>query len=350
MPDLNPALLALVREYRGLTQNELAERAQISQGYISKYENGLAHPSEEYLERIAESLDWPIDFFLRPDSVYGFGSACLYHRRKASIPVPVLRQIQALANVLRMGLGPLLREVSIEAQYEMPRLDLADYNDSPETIAQLVRGTWRLPLGPIANLTRSIEGAGGLVMRVDLGTRLLDAVSHWPPEAPPLFLVNAAAPGDRLRFSLAHELGHIVMHATPTPDMEREADHFAAEFLMPGDELRGDLTGLTLSKAAQLKPRWKVSIAALVLRARDLGAITPRQATRLYMDLSRLGYRLLEPVVIPVEEPSTVRHILQIHQEEHGYSMQELGLIAGIGETEVRRRLFGSERLLQSVK
>jgi Zn-dependent peptidase ImmA (M78 family) len=248
-----------------------------------------------------------------------------------------------------MGLMPLLQDIEIDVTQEMPRLDVADYDGSPSTIAQLLRATWRLPMGPIVNLTRSIEAAGGLIIRLDLGTRLLDAVSHWPPGAPPLLLVNAAAPGDRLRFSLAHELGHLVMHATPTPDMEHEADLFAAEFLMPAREIRGHLAGLTLPKAAQLKPYWRVSIAALVLRARDLGAIPPRKASSLFMELSRLGYRLAEPVPIPVEEPLSVRQVVDIHLREHGYSVGDLGMITGLGEFEVRRRFLAEDRPLHAV-
>src|SRR5437870_1642062 len=85
----------------------------------------------------------------------------------------------------------------------------------------------RSPTIPIHNMIRTVESAGALVYRVDFATRLLDAVSHWSPGMPPLFFLNDDAPPDRLRFSLAHELGHVVMHSVPTDNMEKEADRFA---------------------------------------------------------------------------------------------------------------------------
>ncbi len=270
MSELNTALLTLVREYRGLNQTEVAERAGFSQAYVSKVESGVLDPTEESVTKLADVLEWPVAFFFRTDRVYGFGTACMYHRKGANLSVHALRTVQAKVNVVRMAMAPLIREIEIASPNRMPVMDVDAYY-GPASIAQLVRGTWRLPLGPVDNLVQSLEAAGGIVYRVDFGTRLLDAVSHWPPDMPPMFFVNVNASGDRLRFSLAHELGHVVMHASPTRDMEDEADEFASEFLMPAREIGPYLIDMDLSRAGQLKPYWKVAMSALILRARDLG-------------------------------------------------------------------------------
>jgi Zn-dependent peptidase ImmA (M78 family)/DNA-binding XRE family transcriptional regulator len=345
----NPAMLTLVREYRGLTQSDLASRAGLTQGYISKAENGIFEPPRDTVERLAEALDWPVDFFYRTDQVYGFGSACIFHRKQATLPVGALRLVHAAANVLRIGITPLLRDVAIDAANAFPTLDIDEYGGSPQRIAQMVRASWGLPLGPVGNLVAALESAGGIVYRISFGTRQLDAVSHWPPNMPPVILLNADASGDRLRFSLAHELGHMVMHRIPNQEMEKEADQFAAEFLMPAREIRSDLLRLDLTKAAQLKPYWKVSMAALVLRARDLGVIAPGRAKGLYAQLSRLGYRLMEPVEVPTEAPTLVTAIMNLHQQEHEYSVEDLVSIAGLPAEEFRS-LFGEKPRLHAVK
>ena len=90
-------------------------------------------------------------------------------------------------------------------------MDLAEFG-TPEKIATLVRQMWNLLPGPIGNLTRAIEAAGGLVLKCDFGTSKLDAFAQWPSGMPPLFFVNKSAPADRYRYTLAHEIGHIVMH------------------------------------------------------------------------------------------------------------------------------------------
>jgi Zn-dependent peptidase ImmA (M78 family)/DNA-binding XRE family transcriptional regulator len=347
--NINSALLALVREYRGLTQTELADRLGLTQGYISKLENRLLDPSEEGIERLADALDWPVGFFYRPDRVYGFGTACMYHRKRASLPVHALRSVQATVNVVRIALAPMVREIEIEAP-PFPQLDADEYDADPERIAQLVRGTWRLPLGPVTDLTRTIEAAGGIVYRVDFGTRLLDAVSHWAPDMPPLFFVNTEAPGDRVRFSLAHELGHVIMHAAPTRDMEREADQFASQFLMPRDEIGSSLHGIDLARAAQLKPYWKVSMAALIVRARDLGYINRQRASRLFMQLSSLGYRTVEPVPIAHEEPVLLKKIMSVWRDVHGFSVDDLVALSGIPAPDFHNYQLADMPHLRSVK
>ena len=349
MPEVNAALVTLVREYRELNQTEVAERAGFSQAYVSKVESGVLQPTDESIARLADVLDWPIDFFYRTDRVYGFGTACMYHRKRASLSVHALRTVQAKINVVRMAMAPLIREIEISTPNHMPVMDV-DAFDGPASIAQLVRGTWRMPLGPVDNLVQTLEAAGGIVYRVDFGTRLLDAVSHWPPDMPPMFFVNVNASGDRLRFSLAHELGHVVMHASPTRDMEDEADDFAAEFLMPAREIGPYLTDIDLAKAGQLKPYWKVAMSALIRRARDLGYINKNKASRLFMQMSSLGIKKVEPVQIPLEEPTVARQIMEIHRTKHGYSVDQLVDLAGIPEEEFRAVHVTDRPVLRAVK
>jgi Zn-dependent peptidase ImmA (M78 family) len=350
MGEVNPALLTLIREYRGWSQEELAERSGFTQGYLSKVEHHITVPSDEALEKLADTLEWPAAFFTRTDRVYGFGTACIYHRKRASLSVAVLRSVQAMVNVVRISLAPLIREVEIEAQHPFPTLDIDDFDGDAEHVATLVRASWQLPLGPVENLIQTLESAGGLVYRVNFGTRLLDAVSHRVPGMPPLFFVNAEAPPDRVRYSLAHELGHVVMHSVPTRDMEEEAGRFAGEFLMPAATIRDQLAGIDLARAAQLKPYWRVSMQALILRARDIGCISRKRASRLFMQMSSLGYRTIEPVQIPPEEPVLAQRIMSLHRDVHGYSLDEMAEIARIPVDEFRNHHLAKFPTLRAVR
>jgi Zn-dependent peptidase ImmA (M78 family)/transcriptional regulator with XRE-family HTH domain len=350
MAQPNAALVTLIREYRGLTQGELAHAAGLSQGYVSKVEHEQLVPSDDAIEKMAAVLEWPIPFFFRTDQVYGFGTACMFHRKQASLPVHKLRSVQAKVNVLRIGLTPLLREIASDTAGRVPLMDVDAYEGGPPQIAQLVRAAWQLPLGPIANLTATLEVQGGIVYRVDFGTRQLDAVSHWSPDIPPLFFVNTTAPPDRIRYSLAHELGHVVMHAMPTPDMEAEANQFASEFLMPEREIRSMLGGLDLSRAAQLKAYWRVSMQALILRARDLGIISRQKASRLYMQMSSLGYRRVEPVALPVEEPTALRGVMDTHRQVHGFTIGDLAERVGLPESDFENHFVADRPTLRALR
>jgi Zn-dependent peptidase ImmA (M78 family)/DNA-binding XRE family transcriptional regulator len=323
-PTANPEMLVVARESRGLTQKELADRLSISQANVSKFESGILSVSDELLEQIATALGYPKAFFRQYDQVYGYGSSCLYHRKRQSLPAHQLRRIIAELNVLRMQVSRLLRGVEVETESRFYRMDLGDYENCPELIAQLVRKSWNLPSGPVQNLTRTIESCGGIVVRWSFGTNKIDAVSQWVPNMPPLFFVNSEVPGDRLRYTLAHEVGHLIMHHVPTPNLENEADRFAAEFMMPSADIASQLSPLPLQKLAHLKPYWMVSMAALARRAFDLGRITQRHYRTLFTQMSKMGIRKHEPVPIPPEEPTVLADIIDIHRKQHGYTNSEL--------------------------
>jgi Zn-dependent peptidase ImmA (M78 family)/transcriptional regulator with XRE-family HTH domain len=345
----NPNMVILARESRGLTQMELSGLLDVTQGYVSKLEAGLISASNECVSEISRVLNYPPAFFNQPDAVYSYGSTCLYHRKRQTLPMSDLRRVIADLNVIRIGIGKLLRSVDIKPLYEFPRMDIADFNGSPEYIAQLLRGAWNLQRGPISNLTRVIENAGGIVVRCSFGSRRIDAMSQWVPGSLPLFFVNADIPTDRFRFSLAHELGHIVMHQVPTNDLEREADVFASEFLMPRKEIAPHLSGLSLPKLAQLKPLWKVSMAALMTHARDLGKITPRHYRTLLTQAGSAGIRIEEPVPLPPEEPELLSKIIATHRKQHGYTMAELSQLVCLDEGEFRSRYLSENRKLRVV-
>src|ERR1019366_9937990 len=100
-------------------------------------------------------------------------------------------------------------------------------------------------------------------------------------------VVHAAPAGDRLRLTLVHEVGHIIMHESATPTMEVEANAFAAEFLAPRKEIKGSLLGLNMAKLADLKRHWKMSMQALIMRAYELKTITESQRRYLFINVAK---------------------------------------------------------------
>ena len=335
--EFNPEMLILARESRGLNQSELARALMISQSTVSKTENGMLVPPAEQIVRFAKYLKYSEEFFYLREPIRSFGSNCVYHRKRKTTSDRVLRRLLAMVNVRRIQIRRLLLSVEIDVENRFERFDIDDYDGNAEQIAQTVRSIWKVPPGPVQNLIREIEDAGGIVVRCDFDTVKVDALSQWLPEIPPLFFVNMAIPADRLRFTLAHEIGHIIMHQTPTRDMEREADRFAAEFLMAKAYIKPHLYDLSLPKLATLKPYWKVSMSALLRRASDLGTITPRWRSFLWTQMGKFGYRRVEPVSIPPEKPILLDEIIRSHRKELGYSARDLeNLVYSPSESEFR--------------
>lgn len=336
----NPDLLIVARTTRGLSQVTLAERAGITQGHLSKLENGLSVPSSDVLARAASALDYPVSFFGQSDRVIGLPlSVQPAYRRKASVGQRDLEKVRAYLNIRLMHLRRLLQATEYTAETILPAYDADEYDGDVERIAQLVRRTWLLPPGPIKNLTDIVERAGVVVVLCDFPNATIDGLSIVLPDLPPCIFLNRVQQADRLRFSLAHELGHLVMHSQANPDMERQAHSFASALLMPAEDIRSYFaSGVTLKRLATMKPLWRVSIQALAMRAKSVGSISENQHKYLWMQLSKAGLRRREPPELdfPAEEPKILSALIRMHTERLGYTMVELAAALHTYESELR--------------
>lgn len=345
---INPKMIVLGRESRGITQNELADMLSITQGKMSKIENGLISVSEDDLIKLSNILKYPQHFFMQTEQIYGLGVSELYHRMRKEIPIRISKKVHAVVNILIIHMDRLLKSTDY-GDLEIYHMDI-DENGSPENIAQMVRATWRLPSGPIENVVTTIENAGGIIIPCNFETNKIDAISIWIPKLPPLFFININVPTDRLRFSLCHELGHIIMHKIPNMDMERQADRFAAEFLAPAREIKPSLDNLNLEKLAALKQYWKVSMASFIYNAKSLNKITENQARYLYAQLGRLGYRTSEPFEPPKEQPRLFYDLFQFHLTQLNYTLPQLSELLAVEEDEIKSLYLTQEKHLKLVK
>ncbi|MEW5928607.1 MAG: XRE family transcriptional regulator [Gemmatimonadota bacterium] len=321
-------MFILAREAQALTQGQLAKAAGTTQGRISKVETGTLDPTPELLEEAARVLRVPVAFFYKKKDLRGIPES--YHRKRASLGVTVLRRINAEVNMRIWQVEDLLRAADLETKHELPALDLEDYGGSPEAVARAIRSFWQMPPGPVRNLARAIENAGAVLIPMQFGVREIDGISMRPRGLPPLIFYNAASPGDRLRFTLAHELGHLVMHThqPPYPKMEEEANIFAAELLMPERDIKPQLAaGVSRQTLAALKPIWRVAMGALLYRAYQLKVVEYNRYTRLWQEFGRLGYRTREPAELdfPPEKPTVIDDLVKLHFQHLGYTVHELG-------------------------
>lgn len=334
-------MLTLARESRGMTQTAVAETMsvlageRITQGYVSKAEAGRLAVIGDRLALYARALHYPADVLCADADVSGVGIGLVHHRKKAALGALALRRIHAQLALARLQVRGLV-SATIRGRHRFERIEVTDL-DTPAEAAQVLRKLWNLPPGPVADLVGVIEDAGGLILIRDLGTRDLDAVSQWDGTEAPLFLLSAHAPADRFRFSLTHELGHVVMHPEPgaTAMQERQADEFASEFLMPATDIAADLSGpLDLNRLLNLKQRWRVSMAALARKALTLAAVSEWQYRNLMIEMSTLGYRTQEPGEIRRECPRTVTTAAERLVQAHG--LDRAADLAGVLPEEFR--------------
>ena len=330
---VNPIWLVVARQSRGLTQKKLADALSVNQGWLSRIEGGLRTIPEDKFKAMANLLGYPVEFFNQPDPPQLAGRTDLFYR-KTAVPDKVLDKVSSQLTIIGTALERLLQGVDIDGT-DMELIDLDDFHGSIEEIAQMVRSNWGVSRGPIQNVTKLIENTKAIVIPFDFGTRHIDATSFRLSNSRPLFFMNTSAPGDRLRFTLCHELGHMIMHqGVLRENREGEANRFAAEFLMPAHQITPYLDGLSVAKLAALKLQWRVSMVALLKRAQTLETITTAQAKSLWRQMSRYKQREPEELDIPIETPYLYQEILDVYQTELKYDIPELCKLLRLSEND----------------
>ncbi|MCW5696816.1 MAG: ImmA/IrrE family metallo-endopeptidase [Bauldia sp.] len=331
MERFNHHMMTLARDVRGLTQAELSARLGVGQGTVSKYEAGLHEPPTDFVDALANELAFERTLFFEPGRPYGLPP--FHFRRRKKLGAKALARIIAEMNIRRMHIAKMLTSFGWRTNTFIPEIDPDEYRGrgtgviTPDEAARIIREMWMLPPGPIHSMVDLIESNGGIVIPCDFGTDLVDAMSQRIDGMPVLFFVNVHAPADRLRHTLAHELGHMVLHTITVKsdeEMEDEADAFAGAFLLPADEIRPQFRKFDLRQLANLKVYWKVSMASLAMRASKLNAITPYQGKMFWIEMGRLGYRKREPNEPPKEPPKLLRQMVAFHMKKLGYSVGEM--------------------------
>ncbi len=333
--NLNHEMVILARESRGFTQKELAKRLNITQGALSRIESGSLNMASG-IEKMSNVLGYPISFFTQRHQIYGLGLVELFHRKRQSIGIKTLDKIYSLIGLRTNEISNMLKGVDM-GNIDFPCLGIDDYDGDASEIARMVKAKWHIPHGPVQNVMAFFEKARGIIIPFDFETSSIDSISHWLPGLPPLFFVSKFIPSDRMRFTLCHELGHIVMHQkSPTPEAENQANIFAAEFLMPKRDVRPYLVDLSIERLASLKPFWKVAMSALLKRAVDLNVISPRHGRTLWMQLSKAGYKTREPeeIDIPSESPTLLKEIIKVYIDDMDYNVTELAKMLNLFEDE----------------
>ncbi|HZU70932.1 MAG TPA: XRE family transcriptional regulator [Ktedonobacteraceae bacterium] len=320
---INGYRIRQARELMRLTQSELAESLEITQSTIAQIESGRLMPSDALLEAIASRLGFPLPFFGREDPP-NFPLGSLLFRSHVNMAAADRDEVHRLGQLEFEVLTALLKRVRNKVVMRLPQL--SDEQVDIVAAAQYTRNALGLSFDvPIPHLVKAVEQSGASVLALPAHFATCDAFSLWanvpsPQTAfemkKPLIVLSGETPGDRLRSTLAHELGHLVMHQAvrgTAREMEDEAYRFAAELLLPEQAIREEITTpVTLTSLSRLKPVWGVSIQMLIRRAYDLKIITERQYRYLFKQLTEHGWRTREPISLQVEKPRALQQMAEI--------------------------------------
>lgn len=321
MSDFNPARINLAASYLGCSLKQLAARAGMGDSTIY----GLARGDMPFLEGAARKLSYatglPLNFFILPEHV--FTEQSLTFRRRPRMLKPERERITGEFTMLANSARKLIGIAGMEHSTDWISAMAPQYTPTApdiERLAQEARIVCGIPLdSPVNNVMRAFEKQGVPIapMRVAGANGRGEGVTSptRPNDATVIGYFSGSRSGDGMRFTIAHEAGHLILqrHRRPdtTKDTEREAHAFASAFLLPEREARSLLSpSMTIHDFLPIKARWGVSIAALITRGHRLGIFDNERNRSLMMQLSARGWRTTEPVEVPEEHPILMRQLM----------------------------------------
>lgn len=297
------------REIKGWTQAELADIVEVRQAAISRIEQNLLEPSEQLAAAIAKETGFPLSFFYEETKI-DFPLGSLLYRQHQTLPSRERDQILQTAWAAYIMYDFMAHKMKM-MPLRLPRFQ----NEDTQTAAALTRNALGIePNKPIRNLINRLEKAGVIVLAIPLEIHGHDAFSLWADSRRAVIIIDTGKPGDRQRYTVAHEIGHLVQHYILIGgDVEQEADDFAHELLTPEEAIREEITTpVTLSSLAELKARWGVSIQDLIARAHELKIITVDQRKYLNKQMRRNGWLHNEPIELEPERPRALRKMAEL--------------------------------------
>src|SRR5437588_940888 len=289
------------RKAAGLSLRALADRAGVTAMAISKYEGGKSTPSSRVLLDLSKALGVRTEYFFRPVKIE---LQEMKHRKHSRLPKKALDQIEGdVKEQLErfIELEQLLPNGPVQA-FKLPAHLAAPIAtlDEVEAVARDLRTSWDLGVDPIPVLTDMLEERGIKVFQSQAINDRFDGMAATV-DGIPVVVVGRGWPGDRQRFTLAHELGHLVLHGRLAPDVDEEAaaNRFAGAFLAPADEVRKELgekrVWLEPRELEVLKKTYGLSMQGWMHRAKDLGILPDVHYVEMRKFFSSRGWNKTEP-------------------------------------------------------
>lgn len=363
-----PYRIKQARISRGLSMVELSDLVSVSKQAISQYEMGKNAPSKAILNAIASVLKYPTSFFYKPMPVNENASSAVFFRCKKTTKVKVLNAAREKIEIFR--------EINdyLEKYIDFPTLDLPKIiyeddginpldNEQIEQYAMTLRKYWGLGNRPIDNLISIVQKKGIMVSKMQLRLNKLDAFSVWFDNKPFIFLSSDKDTNVRIRFDIAHELGHLLMHSDYYSEedlknsaihekLENEADRFAGAFLLPKETYSKDVFSTSIDHFIQLKAKWKASIGCMIYRCDTLGILSPNQIKYLKDQMTTRVYWRKEPLdkEMPIEKPFAHKQAILLLLDNNIVTANQLVEETGCSAEELEQYCFLDKGTLETKK
>lgn len=293
------------RLMNGMSLQDLADKLgnTISKQALHKYEKGLVIPDSEMIGYLCEVLKVRPDYFFRENMVE-LGE--IEFRKLKKLPSKDENRIVEFARDYVTRYLELEEIIGIATDFKNPLDGLQPVNNfsEVEVAAIKLREIWNLGNDPIFNAIELLEDNNIKVIELDAGDAFDGMQTFVKGNNIPVIALNVSKikKDDRKRFTVMHELGHLLLPIKHLPENEREklCHQFAAAVLFPAISLRNEL-GLTrnrlyVQELGSLKKQYGISIQAIVMRAKDLNIISENYCRQYFFFIKQMGWKVDEPI------------------------------------------------------
>jgi len=278
------------RKLRAFSQQKLADAIGVSKQMISKYENSVSVPSSGVMIKMAKSLGLSLDYFFTPPAVE-LGD--INFRKKSSLSVKKLNAIKEEVKLKLANYLEIENILKIDAIFDIgAQKRKLEASIAMEEIVRSVREHWQIGFDPIHNITQLLEEQKIKVIEIAENENLFDGMAALIDDKYAVIVVNENFPIERKRFTLLHELGHLIL-AVPTIDNKEEekyCNHFAAEFLFPKSDVLKEFgrkrNAISVEELIETQKKYGISIQAIIYRLLDANIISKNQQTSFYKQIN----------------------------------------------------------------
>jgi Predicted Zn peptidase len=319
---------------------------KISRQALHKYEKGEVIPDSEMISHLSQVLHVQPDFFFR-DVKVELGN--LEFRKLTKLPVKEQKKIiEHTKDVLSRYLE-LEGILGLETSFKNPLKDfpvISSFEDIEKAILE-IRKSWNLGLDPISNSIELLEDNHIKVVLVK-SEDSFDGMQTWLNKTVPVIVINESKlkSADRIRFTVLHELGHLLLPLGDLPEKQKEkfCNQFAAAVLIPKTIMQGEMgvsrKKLYLQELGELKKQYGISIQALMYRCKDLNIISESLLNQLVFIVSRNGWKTKEPIeYIGAEKSNRFTQLLFRALAEDLISMNKAAALSNQSLLSFRKRI-----------
>lgn len=287
----------------GYSLQDLADSLQnkVSRQALHRYEKGEVIPDSDMINLLSDTLKVRPDYFFR-DTKVEIGP--VEYRKLKRLPAKEEAKVVEQTREYLSRYLELEEIIGLKNSFVNPLFSYKSVTTYEEVngAANKLRLDWELGTDPIYNIVELLEDRHIKVVNIDADLAF-DGLQTWVNETIPVVAYNGRKlqKSDRIRFTLLHELAHLLLGFGDVTDGQKEklCHQFAGAMLLPEKTIKQELgdsrNRLYVPELGNIKKQYGISLAAIVMRAQICGIINENYTKQFFFMINQMGWKMDEP-------------------------------------------------------